>query len=72
MPAAEGYTPPSTQKPSSYVPPKPTPAPTPSIVLSGSIEFRTNTGEDMPVNKISTRNLMVEEDEKNKEDENLS
>ncbi len=48
--------------------PKPTPAPTPSIALSGSIEFRTNTGEDMPVNKISTRNLMVEEDEKIKED----
>ena len=48
--------------------PKPVPSPAPSIALSGSIEFRTNTGEDMPVNKISTRNLMVEEDEKNKED----
>ncbi len=48
--------------------PKPTPTPVVSIALSGSIEFRTNTGEDMPVNKISTRNLMVEEDEKVKED----
>jgi hypothetical protein len=48
--------------------PKPAPAPAVSISLSGNIEFKLNTGEDMPVNKISSRNLMVEEDEKIKED----
>jgi hypothetical protein len=48
--------------------PKPKPAPVASIALSGSIEFKLNTGDDMPVNKISSRNLMVEEDAKIKED----
>jgi hypothetical protein len=36
--------------------------------LSGNVEFKLNTGEDMPVNKISSRNLMVEEDVAAKED----
>jgi hypothetical protein len=38
------------------------------MTLSGKIEFKLNTGEDMPVNKISSRNLMVEEDFTAKED----
>lgn len=49
--------------------PKPTPAPEPAPVpaeqtfaLSGNMEFKLNTGDDMPVNKISTRNLTVEEE----------
>ncbi len=57
-----------TPEPEPAPAPKPSPAPVVSIALSGSIEFKTNTGEDMPVNKISTRNLLVEEDEKIKED----
>ncbi|MBK7213226.1 MAG: DUF4384 domain-containing protein [Bacteroidales bacterium] len=51
--------------------PKPVPAPEPEVKtmsLSGSIEFKLNTGEDMPVNKISSRNLMVEEDVAAKEE----
>ena len=52
--------------------PAPDPAPDPyenvSITkLSGDIEFQTSTGDDMPVNKISSRNLVVE-DEKGAED----
>ena len=56
-----------TPKPAPSPDPKPTP-PVVSVALSGSIEFKLNTGEDMPINKISSRNLMVEEDEKIKED----
>jgi len=51
--------------------PQPQPQPEPDAItmsLSGSIEFKLNTGEDMPVNKISSRNLMVEEDVVAKED----
>ncbi|MBK7171732.1 MAG: DUF4384 domain-containing protein [Bacteroidales bacterium] len=51
--------------------PKPVPVPEPEVKtmsLSGSIEFKLNTGEDMPVNRISSRNLMVEEDVVAKED----
>jgi len=51
--------------------PQPVPEPQPdtkTMSLSGSIEFKLNTGEDMPVNKISSRNLMVEEDIVIKED----
>ena len=36
--------------------------------LSGNVEFKLNTGENMPVNKISSRNLMVEEEVTAKED----
>lgn len=51
--------------------PQPNPAPAPvvnTMSLSGNVEFKLNTGEDMPVNKISSRNLMVEEDVAAKED----
>ncbi|NVO20697.1 MAG: DUF4384 domain-containing protein [Bacteroidetes bacterium] len=55
--------------------PSPTPAPSPAPVpapdlfsLSGSVDFKLNTGEAMPVNRISSRNLMVEEDAGSKED----
>jgi C1A family cysteine protease len=56
------------------VPPTPTPVPAPTppaqtFALSGNMEFKLNTGDDMPVTKISTRNLTVEEDSPNaKED----
>lgn len=54
-------------KPTPKPEPKPEPKPTPqpevkTMSLSGTVEFKLNTGEDMPVNKISSRNLMVEED----------
>ena len=57
--------PPEEKKPS----PTPTPQPNPkpeetTFSLSGNIEFKLNTGSDMTVNKISTRNLTVEEDVK--------
>jgi len=64
-------------KPQPKPDPKPVPVPDPKPVpipevktmsLSGSVEFKLNTGEDMPVNKISSRNLMVEEDVAAKED----
>ena len=58
-------------KPDPVPDPKPDPKPVPAnntISLSGSLEFKLNTGEDMPVNKISSRNLVVEEDAKGKED----
>lgn len=46
------------------------PVPTPVIItgLSGSIEFKLNSGSDMPVNRISSRNLVVEEEVSAKED----
>ncbi len=48
--------------------PKPTPAPVAVTGLSGSIEFKLNSGTDMPVNRISSRNLVVEEEKSAKED----
>ncbi len=48
--------------------PAPKPVPTPIVTLSGSMEFKLNTGEDMPVNRISSRNLVVEEEKSAKED----
>lgn len=48
--------------------PKPTPAPVVVSGLSGSIEFKLNNGDDMPVNRISSRNLVVEEEKSAKED----
>jgi hypothetical protein len=48
--------------------PKPTPAPVVVSGLSGSIEFKLNSGDDMPVNRISSRNLVVEEEKAAKED----
>ena len=52
--------------------PKPIPVPEPAPVvvtgLSGSMEFKLNSGDDMPVNRISSRNLVVEEENAAKED----
>jgi hypothetical protein len=50
--------------------PVPVPAPTPVVntSLGGSIEFKLNSGDDMPVNRISSRNLVVEEETAAKED----
>jgi hypothetical protein len=42
-----------------------------TVSLSGSVEFKLNTGESMSVNKTSTRNLTVEEDAQVKGDEEL-
>ncbi len=42
--------------------PVPKPAPVVSNILSGAIEFRKNTGEVMEANKISTRNLVIEDE----------
>jgi len=44
--------------------PKPEPQPQPEnkFILAGDVEFKLNTGDDMPVTKVSTRNLVVEED----------
>ncbi|NNV53974.1 C1 family peptidase [Limnovirga soli] len=42
--------------------PKPAPQPENNVALGGSVEFRLNDGSNMEVNKISTRNLVVDED----------
>ena len=58
-------------KPDPTPDPKPQPKPAPVVnmmSLSGNVEFKLNTGENMPVNKISSRNLMVEEEVTAKED----
>lgn len=58
-------------EPSPTPDPKPKPQPIPEEnfhSLSGSVEFKLNTGEGMPVNKISSRNLLVEEEVAAKED----
>ncbi len=50
-------------------PPAPTPAPEPkSTLLKGSVVFNQSSGDVMKANKISTRNLVVEDDVKNSED----
>jgi hypothetical protein len=47
-------------------PPAPKPTPPPPVEkkfsLSGNVYFKLNTGEDMPVNQTTTRNLMVDDD----------
>jgi len=48
--------------------PKPAPVPVAEAGLSGSIEFKLNSGDDMPVNRVSSRNLVVEEEKAAKED----
>lgn len=56
---------PEEMKPAPKPKPDPVPAPVPgplAFSLSGNIDFRLNTGEEMPVNRISSRNLMVEDD----------
>ncbi len=45
--------------------PKPDPKPTPvenTFELKGYVEFKLNTGDDMPIRKTTTRNLIVEDD----------
>jgi len=42
--------------------PKPVPAPEAIFSLAGDVEFRLNNGDKMEVSKVSTRNLMVEDD----------
>ncbi|MEP6614201.1 MAG: C1 family peptidase, partial [Mucilaginibacter sp.] len=68
-------TPTPTPQPTPAPAPVPTPAPAPKPIpespmfaLSGSLEFKLNTGDDMPVTKTSTRNLTVEDDANAKED----
>jgi hypothetical protein len=53
--------------------PKPEPQPVPEnkFSLAGNVEFRLNNGDSMEVSKVSTRNLVVEDDaaeEERKED----
>jgi hypothetical protein len=56
-----------TPKPKIEPTPQPTPQDEPAFTLKGSVEFKQNTGETMSANRISTRNLVVE-DEKGAED----
>jgi hypothetical protein len=53
-----------TPKPQPSPEPQPNPSPIPEYTfsLSGNIEFKLNTGENMDVGKTSTRNLTVEEE----------
>lgn len=82
QPFAKADTKAPDEKPAPVPHPKPSPTPTPipvpvpapqpkpiaTVSLSGSMEFKLNTGEDMPVNRISSRNLVVEEEKAAKED----
>lgn len=49
-------------KPQPKPQPKPTPQYEPVYTLKGSVEFKTNNGDAMMANRISTRNLIVEDD----------
>ena len=57
-------------KPQPKVEPKPQPQPQPPppydpvFTLKGNVEFKQNTGEMMSANRISTRNLIVEDEQK--------
>jgi hypothetical protein len=56
---------PDEVKPQPKPEPKPQPSPEPPAVtfkLSGSVEFKLNTGDDMPIKQTSTRNLTVDDD----------
>ncbi|HOZ96376.1 MAG TPA: C1 family peptidase [Niabella sp.] len=44
-------------------PDQPKPAAETTFELSGSVDFKLNTGDDMPIQRTSTRNLTVEDDE---------
>jgi hypothetical protein len=62
-------TPKPTPKPEPKPKPQPKPQPKPAPVnpvidvnLSGNASFQTNSGENMPANRILTRNLVVEDD----------
>lgn len=64
-PVPEELKPKPEPKPQPKPEPKPKPEPVPDLPpfsLSGNVDFRLNTGETMSVNKISSRNLMVEDD----------
>jgi Papain family cysteine protease/Domain of unknown function (DUF4384) len=65
MPDFAKETPKPTPKPNPI--PVPTPVYDPVFTLKGSVEFKQNTGETMSANRISTRNLVVE-DEKGAEE----
>lgn len=49
-------------KPQPKPEPKPEPQPEKKFILVGDVEFKLNTGNNMEVTKVSTRNLVVEED----------
>ncbi|WP_295796241.1 C1 family peptidase [Mucilaginibacter sp.] len=69
VPPTPTPTPTPTPQPTPKPEPKPVPVPeSPTFALSGNLEFKLNTGDDMPVNKTSTRNLTVEDDANAKED----
>lgn len=48
--------------PDPYPAPAPTPAPVAAQLPAGGLDFMTNTGEAMAVSRISTRNLITEDD----------
>ncbi|OJU28602.1 MAG: hypothetical protein BGN92_09715 [Sphingobacteriales bacterium 41-5] len=54
---------PKPDEPKPQPKPQPKPAAETTFELSGSVEFKLNTGDDMPIKKTSTRNLTVEDDE---------
>jgi hypothetical protein len=69
QPFASPFTKAPDEKPVPLPVPSPKPSPNPQpVTLSGSMEFRLNTGEDMPVTRISSRNLVVEDEKSAKED----
>ena len=49
-------------KPTPAPAPVPTPAPVLAYNLKGSVDFKVNTGAAMPASRISTRNLIVEDE----------
>ncbi|CAL1516288.1 C1 family peptidase [Chitinophaga sp. MM2321] len=60
--AVQPYANPHTKAPDVKETPNPKPLPSPALVnLGGNIEFKLNTGSNMAVNRISSRNLVVEE-----------
>ncbi len=65
-PPAPKPTPAPAPAPAPTPKPTPTPAPAPPPVLAyslkGSVEFKVNTGEQMPASRVSTRNLIVEDE----------
>ena len=67
---AEKVQPKPEPKPSPKPDPKPEPKPEPkpkpvenTFELKGDVEFKLNTGDNMPISKTTTRNLTVEDDE---------
>ena len=60
--ALQAFADPATPQPEEKNNDEPKPEPQDELFLSGSTEFKLNTGADMSVTKISTRNLIVDED----------